>query len=67
MHENKKWQTPELIILTRGRPEENILSSCRFEAAGDGFGDIQSGSGRGCQAKDAGSCRACRDLGGRAS
>ena len=25
----KKWQKPELIILVRNQPEENVLASCK--------------------------------------
>jgi len=25
----KKWMTPELIILGRGTPEENVLGGCK--------------------------------------
>jgi hypothetical protein len=26
----KKWNTPKLIVLVRGKPEECILTSCKF-------------------------------------
>jgi len=25
----KTWETPKLIVLVRGRPEESILSACK--------------------------------------
>jgi hypothetical protein len=28
--EKKKWQTPELVVLLRNKPEEAVLSSCKF-------------------------------------
>jgi hypothetical protein len=28
----KKWQKPELIILIRNQPEENVLGTCKNEA-----------------------------------
>jgi hypothetical protein len=29
MSERKAWTTPKLLILGRGRPEENVLSYCK--------------------------------------
>lgn len=60
----KLWVKPELIILYRGKPEESVLTICRYESAPDGTGGIQTLIGRGCQAKKTGSCQACLDLGG---
>ena len=25
----KKWETPKLVVLVRGRPEESILTACK--------------------------------------
>ena len=25
----KQWETPELVVLFRGRPEESVLCSCK--------------------------------------
>jgi len=27
----KEWQTPELIVLFRGRPEEDLLTACKYK------------------------------------
>ncbi len=35
--EKKKWETPKLICLYRGRPEEAVLAFCKL-AAGGGTG-----------------------------
>ncbi len=29
--ERKKWQTPKLICLYRGRPEESVLQGCKVK------------------------------------
>ena len=29
MTEKKKWQSPELIVLVRGKPEEAVLMGCK--------------------------------------
>ncbi|MBU1523187.1 MAG: hypothetical protein KKG50_00820 [Candidatus Omnitrophica bacterium] len=32
----KKWTTPQLIVLVRGKPEEGVLVTCKTEQAGGG-------------------------------
>lgn len=32
--QKKNWVKPELIVLIRGRPEENVLTGCKFAASG---------------------------------
>ncbi|MBN1631003.1 MAG: hypothetical protein JW990_14670 [Thermoleophilia bacterium] len=27
------WKTPEMVVLTRGRPEENVLQGCKVDGA----------------------------------
>ncbi|MBW1792800.1 MAG: hypothetical protein JRJ14_11230 [Deltaproteobacteria bacterium] len=65
--ETKKWNTPELIILVKSQPEENVLSHCKYNRAPIGEGDPQNYEGHGCQAIRTGSCAACQDLGGTGS
>jgi hypothetical protein len=31
----KTWKQPELIILTRNKPEENVLTGCKTSGAED--------------------------------
>lgn len=62
----KTWEKPELIVLTRGKPEENVLWECKYNAAPDKWGGIQTGNGHGCQAAKDNSCQACQSLGGGA-
>ena len=31
----KTWGKPKLIVLYRGRPEENVLAFCKIESTGD--------------------------------
>ena len=35
----KKWITPKLVILYRGRPEEAVLQACKYSAASTGPGN----------------------------
>ena len=60
MEAKKVWNTPELIVLTRGRPQEQILYSCK--------GSIMKGSAArynaGCNARDEGvPCCNCMVIG----
>lgn len=34
MEEKKQWVTPQLIILGRGTPDENVLTGCKTGAGG---------------------------------
>ena len=36
MEKAKQWQTPELIILLRGKPEEAVLITCKHSGGGGG-------------------------------
>lgn len=64
----KEWKKPELVILARGNPEENILKSdCKYNSASTGIGDIQSLDGQGCKAASVDTCAACQGLGGSGS
>jgi len=60
------WKQPELIVLVRSRPEENVLRHCKYNSAPLGVGDVQNILGHGCQA-DTGGCGACQSLGGSGS
>ncbi len=49
--EKKKWETPKLICLYRGRPEEAVLTGCKLAVAQLGPGAGQycvSGGGPKC-------------------
>jgi len=26
----KKWSTPQLVVLVRGKPEEGVLAACKY-------------------------------------
>jgi hypothetical protein len=47
----KKWSKPHLIILGRGKAEENVLAGCK----GNGQQTSQNGSYNGCMRQ--GNCR----------
>ncbi len=49
--QEKKWETPKLVCLYRGRPEEAVLTGCKLgpEQMGPGAGQYcQSGPGPKC-------------------
>lgn len=61
----KRWQIPQLIILARGTPEENILANCKAISAINPLtpGNFnQSNCGF-----DTPNCSACQARGGGAS
>ena len=39
--EKKKWETPKLICLYRGRPEEAVLAACKLSTASTGPGNFK--------------------------
>ena len=48
--EKKKWETPKLICLYRGRPEEAVLTGCKLSPGSPGpDGICESGGGRKCR------------------
>jgi len=62
----KEWNRPELVIVVRSTPEENVLLECKYNGAGEGIGLSQTSLGHGCQAAQ-GQCGACQSLGGSGS
>ena len=56
----KIWQTPKLVILFRGRPEEYVLGACK--SANDPTAGT-SGTDSAC-VENAVNCIACMDAGG---
>lgn len=40
--ERPRWQRPQLIVLTRGNPEEHVLLACKMvgSSAGPSTGDL---------------------------
>lgn len=53
----KVWQTPKLIILARGRPEEFVLAGCKVKNNPVTAANKQSG----CIEKN--TCRLCKAVG----
>ena len=63
----KKWERPQLIILARGTPEENVLYQCKTEHGaiiGPAAGIQQSTCGTGDTTTN---CGACQSRGGQSS
>jgi hypothetical protein len=54
----KVWETPKLIALVRGKPEESLLAACKTEyaAGGDPNGGFASCS------QDTDFCPVCSEL-----
>jgi hypothetical protein len=42
----KKWETPELIILLRGKPEEAVLRTCKISGGSGGADTNNTDCGR---------------------
>lgn len=45
----KKWKTPKLIVITRNKPEENVLCICKSSDCGGGNYCIDQ---HGCPSQD---------------
>ena len=52
----KKWITPKLVILVRGRPEELVLVACKTTSSGTGT--YPNTTVNKCLGKSEGVCRA---------
>ncbi|MBI3986858.1 MAG: hypothetical protein HY343_08065 [Lentisphaerae bacterium] len=48
----KKWTRPQLIVLGRGAPEENVLAWCKSAAGINGVGNFNNA----CAAVKKGTC-----------
>ena len=49
MTENKKeWSEPELIVLVRSKPEEAVLTSCKYWEIGGSIQAVASGCSQNC-------------------
>ena len=52
----KPWETPELVILYRGRPEESVLTHCKHANSAPVGPDHRYGS---CHHGSQNNCTAC--------
>jgi hypothetical protein len=64
--QNKAWETPQLIILARGTPEENILLVCKaidapFSIVAENYQQSN------CADTPVGNCGTCQSRGGKNS
>ena len=55
----KEWSTPELVILVRSRPEENVLTHCKTYGTTVVNQDPYTPTGQDCKAAQ-GNCGACQ-------
>jgi hypothetical protein len=52
---NKKWKTPLLTVVVRGKPEESVLAACKGPYTNTGF-NMDGGM---CAFHYVGPCHAC--------
>ena len=57
MKEKKKWVKPELVVLVRRKPEEGILTNCRWGGVSGSFSESEHIA---CYFKTDGSCDWCQ-------
>ena len=62
----KEWVTPELQIVVKSQPEENVLVQCK-SVHGAPTLIIQSVTGQNCKNKSVNTCAACSAEGGAAT
>ena len=59
--QQKSWETPQLIILARGTPEESVLTHCKRISPGSDATTPENVGQNGCDyASDDGNCGACQ-------
>ena len=64
--QTKRWETPQLIILARGMPEENVLTACKaIDGTNPVFPDNFQQSN--CAETPVGNCGTCQSRGGKDS
>ena len=54
-----QWTRPQLIVLARGTPDENVLTHCKFIGAGEG-GGANTSSQNGCNQDTTANCGVCQ-------
>jgi hypothetical protein len=40
--QKRTWLSPQLVVLVRGRPEENVLSACKLASGATGPGNANN-------------------------
>jgi hypothetical protein len=61
--QKKQWTKPQLIVLSRGTPEESVLLQCK-QIGGSFFATATALAQIGCDQGDPGNCGACQSRGG---
>ena len=65
--QQKSWETPQLIILAKAQPEENVLAHCKAIGAAVAITAEKLGQ-QGCDLDPIdGNCGVCHDRGGKDS
>jgi len=54
INNRKKWSKPQLIVLGRGTPEENVLDGCKMPTLVSVSGTTTAKNG--CKARTSGTC-----------
>jgi len=57
--EKKMWEKPELVVLLRSRPEEAVLTVCKYIPSQIGGSTFNGG----CQTTIGNVCETCQTLG----
>jgi hypothetical protein len=65
----QKWTTPQLMVLEKGQPEENVLEQCKSVHSPPNTATSGGLTGQNCKAhpKNPGICSTCQAEGGGAS
>ncbi len=63
--EKKKWEKPQLQVILRSQPEENVLAQCK-SVHGPFTNVVLSITGQNCK-NDSGRCGACQAMGSGSS
>jgi hypothetical protein len=60
----KVWETPYLVVLSRGRPDENVLLHCKRIGNQGIQADATNTAQTGCDVGDNKNCGACQSRSG---
>ncbi len=65
--EKEEWAKPELVVLVKGQPEENVLTQCKA-VNGPASNTEIAATGQNCKVREGPSqCGACQACGGGTS
>lgn len=62
--QNQVWETPQIISLSRGTPDESVLLHCKRIGNDGTNADATSTAQTGCDASEVENCGNCQSLSG---